>query len=85
MFTKQATLEKHREQFLVLKKMVDRAIEESKQNPKEFYETIKPYLLELSYKEFTQSLQDIIWINGDLDRTLIEHMQKANLPTQGIL
>lgn len=85
MFTQQATLKKHKAQFVALKKMVDEAVLALNKNPKEFYDTIKPYLLELSYEEFNKSLKDIIWINGKLDQALIDRMHKTNLPTQGIL
>ncbi len=85
LFTTEATLYKHKEQFVELKKLVDKAIDELQRNPREFYKTVKPYMLELSYKDFMHSLEDIIWINKEISPELKDRLSKDNFPTRGLI
>ncbi|PLA73541.1 hypothetical protein CYQ88_10560, partial [Hydrogenovibrio sp. SC-1] len=59
LFTTQATLERHQEQFKVLRKMVDDAMLALKKDPKAFYETVKLNLRDVRYSDFLQSLTKI--------------------------
>ncbi|MDG6772712.1 ABC transporter substrate-binding protein [Thiomicrorhabdus sp. ZW0627] len=85
LFTTEDVLHKHKDQFIQLKKLVSDAVDVLKQNPREFYETVKPYMLEVSYEEFLHSLNDIIWINQSIDPKLKERMREANFPTRGLI
>jgi NitT/TauT family transport system substrate-binding protein len=53
------------EDLKILKWQIDRAINVANNNPKEFYETVKPYIGFISYQEFLDSLKLIKWINKD--------------------
>lgn len=85
LFTTYKVFNDHKTQFVALKKLVDSAIVELKKNPHEFYKTIKPYMLELSYEEFNNSLGDIIWINKKISTELKKRMQESHFPTNGLL
>lgn len=85
LFTTEKKFNEHKEQFVALKKLVDDAVIALSENPEEFYETIKPYLLEVSYEEFIESLNDIIWINNDVSPELMKRIQKADLPTRNLI
>lgn len=85
LFTTEKTLFKHKEQFVALKKLVDDAVEALEKNPHEFYDKVKPYMLELSYEEFEHSLGDIIWINKKLSEDLKERMKESHFPTVGLI
>ena len=85
MFTKDQTYHIHEKQFLELKKMVDRAIVALQKDPKEFFETIQPYMLNMDYDEFIHSLDDIIWINKELTPELKERLQEANFPIRDLI
>lgn len=85
MFTTQEKFDQHRAQFVELKKLIDKAVVALKKNPKEYYKTVKPYLLELSYHDFMQSLHDIIWINTKLSKSLEARLKQSDFPTQGLL
>jgi len=85
LFTTQEVFHKHQNQFLALKKLIDKAIGNLKNDPDEFYETIKPYMLELEKEEFKESLQDIIWINQELSKDLKNRLHEAAFPIRGLI
>lgn len=85
MFTTDQVFNEHQQQFLELKKIVDKSLNALNENPKEYYETIKMYLPETSYEEFQHSLEDIIWINKAMSPALQERLNKANFPIRGII
>lgn len=85
LFTTEKIFYKHHKQFLELKKLVDKAVLALQKDPKEFYETVKPYMLEISYEEFLHSLSDIVWINKEISPELKERMKEANFPTRDLI
>ncbi len=85
LFTTAQKFQEHREQFVALKKLVDDALVALENDPKEFYEVIKPYILELSYEDFTASLHDIIWINKEISSELKKRMQEGSFPTRDLM
>lgn len=85
LFTREATLHQHRQQFDGLKKLVDEATDALQRDPHEFYATVKPYMLEVSYEEFLRSLDDIIWINKQISADLRIRMQQADFPIRGLI
>lgn len=85
MFTTREVFNENKDRFVELKKIVDKSIENLKQNPKEFFETIKAYLPDTTFEDFEQSLNDIIWINKDIPQNLTEKLNNSNFPTKEIL
>lgn len=85
MFTKAEVFNKHEKQFRELKKLVDKSIDILKSDPKGFYDVIKPYMLNMKYDEFKDSLEDIIWINKELSQELKSRMRQSNLPTRDLI
>lgn len=85
LFTNEKTLHLHKEKFVQLKKYIDQAIVALEEDPQEFYNTVQPYLLELNFNEFQNSLGDIIWINKELSDKLSSRLEEAGLPTRGLL
>lgn len=85
MFTKRETYSKHKAQFIAVKKLVDKSIAALQKDPKEFYETVKPYILEMSYEEFLCSLGDIKWINEQMSQELKDRLQSSSFPTKGLI
>jgi len=85
MFTTRETYEEHKEQFDRLKERVDEAIEALKKDPKEFYKTVNPYLLEITYEEFIASLGDVEWINTEMNRELEARLRDASFPLEGLI
>lgn len=75
----------HKKQFIKLKRLIDNAIAAIHKDPKEFYETIKPYMDGLDYKGFTQALDKIEWINKDLNKELKKRMIENSFPVKGLL
>ena len=53
--------------------------------PKEFYEAIKPYMLELTYEDFKTSLSDIVWIHKEISPELKKRMQEGSFPTRDLI
>jgi NitT/TauT family transport system substrate-binding protein len=85
LFTTEKTFQKHREQFLALNALVQKALLELEKDPKEFYEVIKPYILELSYEDFRASLSDIVWIHKEISPELKKRMQEGHFPTRDLM
>ncbi|SMP88666.1 NitT/TauT family transport system substrate-binding protein [Epsilonproteobacteria bacterium SCGC AD-308-O04] len=85
LFTTKKVFQNHKNQFTALKKLVDDALAALEKNPKEFYETVNPYMLELSYEEFTNSLKDIIWINKKISAELERRMKESSFPSRHLI
>lgn len=85
MFTTKEVFDENKNRFVELKKIIDKSVENLKQNPKEFFETIKAYLPDTTFEDFEQSLNDIIWINKNIPEKLTEKLNNSNFPTKEIL
>jgi NitT/TauT family transport system substrate-binding protein len=85
LFTTQDVLQAHKEQFVALKGLVAKAVAALKANPEEFYQTVKPYMLEVSYQDFLNSLHDIVWINDTLPEELRERLRQGKFDTRFLL
>ncbi len=68
-----------------LKVLINDALLVLKQNPQAYYQTIKPYLHDMSYQDFIQALDDIIWLNQPLDEALKLRMRQASFPIKDLL
>lgn len=84
-FTHKDELIAHKKQFIALKGLVDDALLALKDNPKEYYETIKPYFEDMSYAEFSKELNDIEWINNDLEQALKIRLQESSFSIKDLL
>uniref|UniRef100_UPI0040479430 hypothetical protein n=1 Tax=Aliarcobacter sp. TaxID=2321116 RepID=UPI0040479430 len=85
MFTSKELFRENEKRFVELKKIIDNSIEILKENPKDFFETIKAYLPYTTFEDFEKSLNDIIWINKNIPEKLIEKLNNSNFPTKEIL
>lgn len=85
LFTRLETLTQHKKQFKELKVLIDKSIEHLHANPKEFYEIVRPYILEIEYDEFLDLMNDIVWINKNISSELQTRMLKSNFPTRDLL
>ena len=85
MFTSKKTFSQNQKQFKDLKILINRAIDDLHADPKMFYTTIKPYMLELSYEEFKHALDDIVWINKNLELDLKQRLEKSNFPIRNLI
>lgn len=85
MITTKETLNENKKTFLELKKLINKAIENLQNDPKEYYETIKDYLIDTNYEEFSESLNDIIWINKNIPEKIIENLSNNNFPTRDLI
>lgn len=85
MFTKNELLYAHKKQFIELKKLVHKSIQDLQKDPKAFYEIIKLYLNDMSYDEFRGALDDIIWIDNDLSADLKSRLNDGKFPTRDLI
>ena len=85
LFTRTEEFIAHKAQFIALKKLVDEAIASLHSDPKEFYETIKPYFTDLTYEDFVTELHDIEWINKELEDALKLRMQESDFSTKELI
>lgn len=66
---------KEKERLKKLKILIDKSIEEIKNNPKKVYESVAKYLNNITYDEFLNSLKLIKWINTDRSQQLNEKLE----------
>lgn len=85
MFTNKKVFMENRDRFLALKNLVNKAIINLNENPKEFFDTIKDYLPNTNYEEFKSSLNDIVWINTNMSEELINRLRQSDFPTRDII
>lgn len=85
LFTNKKTFNEHKNQFAALKIAVDKAVSALEKDPKEFYETIKPYVLEISYEDFLDSLNGIVWINKNVPEALQKRMKESSFPVGDLI
>ncbi|QBZ84067.1 ABC-type nitrate/sulfonate/bicarbonate transport systems periplasmic components-like protein [Hydrogenovibrio crunogenus] len=85
LYTNKENYHTHQQQFLALKTIVNRAIRALKQNPKNYYDKVNPYLENTSYSEFQESLRTIEWLNGGISPSLIDRINEAQFPIRDLL
>jgi NitT/TauT family transport system substrate-binding protein len=85
MFTKMDVFYKHKKQFIELKKILDKSIKSLEKNPKEFYKQIKPYMNNITYKEFDSMQKDIMWLNKELSPIIKNRLNDMNFPIRDII
>lgn len=85
LYTPKDTFVKHEKQFNLLNKFNNKAIAVLQNDPKAFYQVVKPYIPNLTYQEFKASLKDIIWINEKLSKQLKNRLRQSSFPIKDIL
>lgn len=83
--TSAKTYKEHEEQFRSLIKNLNRSVDVYNKDPKAFYETVKSYLQNPSYKEFEMMRKNVQWLNNNISKELLERMEKAKLPTKDLI
>lgn len=84
-FLDERIVEHNEEEVKRLKEVFTKAAQRLKQNPKEFYETIKGYLENQTYEQFITSLDGIEWINEKEYSKAVEFIQKQKIPTDRLM
>ncbi|MBP7741915.1 MAG: hypothetical protein KA073_00900 [Aliarcobacter sp.] len=85
MYTTQNFYFENQETFIKLKKLIDKAISNLQNDPKEFYETIKPYMLNTSYEEFLSSLTQIVWLNKEIPENILHKLNNSDFKTKDLI
>lgn len=85
LYTSENFYYENQETFISLKKLIDKAILNLKNNPKEYYETIKPYLTNSTYEEFIASLDEIIWLNKDISKEILHKLNDSEFKLKDLI
>ncbi|WP_368029079.1 hypothetical protein [Arcobacter sp. s6] len=85
LYTSENFYYENQETFISLKKLIDKAILNLKNNPKEYYETIKPYLINSTYEEFIASLDEIIWLNKDISKEILHKLNDSEFKLKDLI
>ncbi|WP_029408734.1 ABC transporter substrate-binding protein [Thiomicrorhabdus sp. Milos-T2] len=78
-------LNQRHQDFVTLKKLVNKAINNLNENPKEYYEVVKSYIENPSYEDFNKSLKAIKWLNDELSDELLQKMNEINFQTRKLI
>lgn len=84
-FLDERIVKNNEEEVKRLKEVFGKATQRLKQNPKEFYETVKGYLENQTYEQFIASLDGIEWLNEKDSPKAVEFMQKQKIPTDKLI
>lgn len=85
LFVKKSLLEEHRDDFKDLKTIFERAREQLRKNPKEFYSTIAGYLEGESYEDFLSSRDQIKWIGDDISLPIRRTLETQNISIEKLI
>lgn len=85
MFTSKKVLSNNKARLLKLKEIINTSITNLQKDPKEFHLSIKPYLLNVSYEEFKDHLNDIVWINTEINQELQKRIEESHFPLRSLL
>lgn len=85
LFAQKSIVEERRNEFHLLEEIFERAQEQLKRDPKEFYTTIAGYLEGESYEDFLASTQQIQWIGDTIPASVMETLKNQNIPTDKLL
>jgi len=81
-FTDKNNFSKNR--FILLKKYIDQAINDIKNDPKKAYLVIQKYFPDYSYKDFKEGLKNIKWINNP-NQKLKQELIDIDFYTKGLV
>jgi NitT/TauT family transport system substrate-binding protein len=73
-----------KKRFKILKKDIDKAIEEIKKDPQKAYQLIKQYYTNYSFEDFKKDLNNIKWINNP-SKELILQLQRIGFETKDLV
>lgn len=76
---------RNRETFQKLDTLVAKALKALRDDPKEYYQTVKPYLDNPSYDEFTHMVHNIRWIHRSKDPVLLKQLETINFPDKDLI
>ncbi|QCU89197.1 ABC transporter substrate-binding protein [Thiomicrorhabdus sediminis] len=85
LYVKRDSMQKNQHSYQKLAEAVQRALKDLHENPKVYYELVKHYLENPSYKEFKASLADIEWLSPPFSEKLQNRMQQIDFPYQDIM
>lgn len=79
LFATEAIIQKHDTQFKALDHLIARAIRQLNAHPKEYYETVRPYLSNVSYAEFLELKKGIIWLHRTQDAQVLNRIRQYGI------
>ena len=85
LFVDERFIEGKEEKYRKLQQIFDQALEVLKNNPQEYYKTIKGYLEGQSYEDFMASTTQIKWLNTGEHQDMQEQLRSQHISTQRIL
>lgn len=85
LYTTKESFHNNKQTYVKLKEHINQAINALNKDPNAYYETVKPYLENTTFTEFTSALKQIEWLNQSLPSTMRQRMQQTNFPVQDLL
>ncbi|MDD5210951.1 MAG: hypothetical protein PHV62_00920 [Sulfuricurvum sp.] len=85
LFVKKSSMEEHADNYQGLKAIFERARNQLRKDPKEFYATIAGYLEGESYEDFLSSTHQIQWIGEDVPSPVRQVLKNQNILTNRLI
>lgn len=85
LFTRLQTLQQRSAQFAALKRLTDTAITALFADPQEYFAAVQPYLQNMTYDEFAESMGNVLWLNRSLEASIAARLMEGNFPIRHLL
>jgi NitT/TauT family transport system substrate-binding protein len=84
LYTTFSSYKQHRNTYMQLKQLTDKAIAAANKDPQDFFKVVNPYLGFSSFEEFEAALAEIIWLNHP-DEELLHQIEMSGFPITDLL
>lgn len=85
LFVQENVLRGREKEFSHLKKLFSLGIERLRENPEEYYQTVRGYLEGQSYEEFMATVEQIEWLNDEIPAEVVTYLQRQQVKTDRLL
>lgn len=85
LFVDEKVIDANTQEFIRLREILTLAIKRFREDPKEYYTTIKGYLEGQTYEEFMASTEGIEWLHDTVPDTIVAHLNRQQVKTDRLL
>lgn len=85
LYTDEQTMKKYAHELKQLNKLIGKALDELKKDPKAYYAVINPFFKYKNYEEFLHALDGITWIYNDRSDLILKELSDHNISSTQLL
>lgn len=85
LFVDERFIREHPKEFVHLRELFKMGVERLRENPREFYDTVRGYLEGQTYEEFMASVEQIEWLHDNVPDTIRTYLHVRKIQTDRLL